>query len=268
LSACAQAQKTEPSPIPTTTPTPHKTWQQIQETLDHFKVWTIAEKPFTKTVTLLGQFNKGVATNATLTHAVWILNPVEKNGSKMVHPESHLVAYFLEPPRAPLKRWVTFKNQINTTATTWSLGDPAILLLPASKVLSGTPPAPPANIDHFECYLALDPKPFAKTLTLIDQFDTLRHDKEKVTQLEPAFFCVPVSKNGGRMVDDQAHLVFYDITPHTSSGEQPIKAVTQDQFNLLEVAVSESIMLGVPTEKVAWGIGAKPTPTPKPTVNP
>jgi len=249
LTACG-THREGPRPIPVPT---RKSWQEIERTLDHFKIWEVKEIPFTRNVDLRGQFDRS-DTTAAITHVSWIANPVEKNGRSVLHKDAHLVGYYLEPPAAHIKRWVRIANQIDTQPTTWYLTDPAMLLLPASKVFSGEPPAPPNSLDHFECYLVVQTKPIAKTVVLQDQFDVLRHVKEKVTQLEPAFFCLPVSKNHSRILDNDAHLALYDISPQAIVTELTIGVKTRDQFNRLDLNVERSILLAVPTEKINWGI--------------
>lgn len=226
--------------------------------LNHFKIWKIGTKKFQRGVTLLGQFDKEARQDAVIDAAEWLANPVNKNGEGVPNPNQHLVGYFLKPPAKPApKRWVLLSNQFHSekTETIWHLGDPVVLLVPASKVYSGEPPAPPTGIDHFECYVVEEAKSFAPPVVLEDQFDVKLKRREVIKELRPLFFAVPVSKNGERIMNPPAHLALYDITPKSDSGKPPIKVSTRDQFGRLDMEVEASILLAVPSLKLKWGEG-------------
>jgi hypothetical protein len=226
--------------------------------LNHFKIWKIGTKKFQRGVTLLGQFDKETRQDAVIEAAEWLANPVNKNGEGVPNPEQHLVGYFLKPPAKPApKRWVVLSNQFHPekAETMWHLGNPVALLVPASKVYEGQPPAPPTGIDHFECYVVEGAKGFPQPVVLEDQFDVKLKKPEKISDLLPVFFAVPVSKDLGPITNPQAHLAIYDITPKTIGGKPPIKVITRDQFGVLELQVEESILLAVPSLKLKWAVG-------------
>ena len=229
----------------------------IETQLNHFKIWKVATKKFQRGVTLLGQFDKE-RQDAVIEAAEWLANPVQKNDEKILNASQHLVGYVLKPPAKPApKRWIMLSNQFHSekTETMWHLGNPVVLLVPASKVYSGEAPAPPAGIDHFECYAVEDGKSFAPPVVLEDQFDVRLKRREVIKELRPVFFGVPVSKNGERIIHPEAHLALYDIAPKSDSGKPPIKVLTRDQFGTLDMEVEGSILLAVPSLKLKWGEG-------------
>ena len=109
----------------------------------------------------------------------------------------------------------------------------------------------PDSLDHYKCYeiVAVNTMPDLPSVTLRDQFDT----ENDVQVLEPRLFCVPVSKNLpqsepiGRITNEKDHLVIYNIPPRPHERE----IQTRDQFEDLQLLVTESLMLAVPTEKQA-----------------
>jgi hypothetical protein len=232
--------------------------------LDHFKFWSIKPKDFKRDLTLMGQFDEEKAIPQALERLDWIGNPVEKTFEQkhhgILHPEAHLLGYFLKQPETQKARWLRVKNQFHKKPVLWKLADPAMLLVPASKVHSGNPPPPPAVVDHFECYLVRDAAAVAGPVSLEDQFDKILKKKEEIKTLDPAFFCVPVSKNGEPIRNPKAHLALYDISDRVVP-EKPIGVAARDQFKSWDLEVVESLMLGVPTEKVDWGEGEPREPT-------
>jgi hypothetical protein len=235
--------------------------------LDHYKFWEIDPKDYQRDVDLKDQFdvNEELPLPQTLERLVWIANPVEKEFNHKVHgikhPDAHLLGYFFTAkPQKP--RWVVIQNQLNPKPVLWKLGDPTMLLLPASKVHEGAPPKPPTDVGHFECYLVTKADP-AGGVVLEDQFDKIVGKKETLTTLEPAFFCVPVSKDGEEIVHPNAHLALYDIAleERTSLRKlgKTIKVSARDQFKTWDdLTVLQSLMLGVPTDKQKWGEGEPP----------
>ncbi|HUD89178.1 MAG TPA: hypothetical protein VMR17_22215 [Xanthobacteraceae bacterium] len=225
---------------------------------NHFKIWKVTTKTAGRGVTLRGQFDK-LNQDAVLQTVEWLANPVKKNDEAVGDPKQHLVGYSLKTAPAP-KRWVILSNQFHKPKdqTLWHLGDLAALLVPASKVYQGDAPQPPTDLDHYACYVVEQPQAFAQGVVLEDQFDVRLKRLEKIAKLEPAFFGVPVSKNGEKLINVDMHLALYDIAPKADSGKPPIKVITRDQFGVLELTVEESLMLAVPSEKLKWAEGKGP----------
>ncbi|WP_373499095.1 hypothetical protein [Desulfococcus sp.] len=111
----------------------------------------------------------------------------------------------------------------------------------------------PESLDHFKCYVVQGPKGFKlkPPITLSDQFDKQRGRIETITELSPAFFCVPVDKNDTKRKNPDEHLALYDITPHDVL-TPPIPATVRGQFGTVPLIATESILLAVPTEKKRW----------------
>lgn len=224
-----------------------------EKEVDHFKFWAVQVVPFADTVRLRGQFDSATWT-ARIESVQYLGNPVRKNSEPILDSTTHLVAYFLKQSERPQpRRWVKLSNQITRDSATWHLTDPALLLVPAGKSLSSTPPpAPGGKLSHFLCYVVLESPAIVKSYRLVDQFDVRREKVENVTHLEPAFFCVPVQKNGEPIRNEKVHLALYDLTPRDSL-KPPVTVVTRDQLRTGPLQVIESLLLAVPSRKLSWG---------------
>jgi hypothetical protein len=226
--------------------------------LVHFKFWKVTPRNLDVEVKLRGQFD-GEPIPQVLDRLEWIANPVNKTHEGKHHnshgSNEHFLGYFLKQQTTQPMRWVKFQNQLDAQPVFWQLADPTVLLVPASKVHEGDPPEPPKTVSHFECYLVRNAPRVNAAIQLDDQFDRRLGRPEKVRTLEPAFFCVPVSKNAEEPVHPKVHLALYDLDKKV-----PYKATVfaRDQFNLWKIEVEESIMLGVPTQKLDWGKGKAP----------
>lgn len=219
--------------------------------LDHYKFWQVDEIPFERIVTLKDQFHKK-PWQVQVDSIQYIGNPVQINNSTLLDPNTHLVAYFLkqhdipEPPR-----WVQLSNQFGRQR--WRLSDPALLLVPSGKTFPPeTPRLPDSSLDHFVCYLVRDSERMTRNDQLEDQFDRRRDTVERLTTVEPAFFCVPASKNGEPISDHRIHLAMYDMTP-TDQLQTPITVWTRDQLRPSELEAMKSLLLAVPSLKLSWG---------------
>jgi hypothetical protein len=229
--------------------------------LDHFKFWKVKPKDFSKTVSLKGQFD-GDAISQTLERLEWIANPVDKTHKEKrheaQHQDAHLLGCFLAQPTTQPAHWVKFQNQLYDKPEVWQLAAPVMLLVPASKVYTGNPPDWPKTLSHFQCYLVRDAEPVNGPVLLEDQFDRKRDQKEDIKTLDPAFFCLPVTKDKEQIHNPRAHLALYDLGPRATYA---VTVFARDQFGKRELEVEESLMLGVPTEKLQWGKGKRPTAT-------
>ena len=111
-------------------------------------------------------------------------------------------------------------------------------------VSSETPGMPTGSLDHFVCYLVPETGPRPRPLTLVDQFDEKLDRVERVTEMEPAFFGVPVEKNGEPIVNEAVHLAIYDITP-VDILKQPLTVWTKDQLRPSVLNVQQSLLLAL-----------------------
>jgi hypothetical protein len=220
--------------------------------LDHFKFWSVGEIAVDRQVMLKGQFDEK-PWPAQIESIHFIANPVQKNDEPVLDSKTHLVAYFLRQSEKPEpRRWVTLSNQISKAAR-WRLTDPAFLLVPAGKTFPPNVPAlPTGSVDHFVCYIVQQTDPVTKALKLVDQFDRRREMVERISKLEPAFFCLPVEKNGEPMHNSHVHLAIYDIAPHATLNP-PVTVWTKDQLRPSILVAGESMMLAVPSRKTGWG---------------
>ena len=173
-------------------------------------------------------------------------NPVSKNGEGIKNRNNHLTAYEIsttagEPPRA-----VVLENQFGRQKL--RLGLIHFLLVPALKIEPGI--GMPDNLDHFKCYQVIEGRSLDVAVTLDDQFDSER----KVQVWEPTIFCVPTLKTYGgqtyEIKNPQEHLTIYRIT----SKEYSLARKVQDQFQQepIQLAITRSVGLGVPSLKTEW----------------
>jgi hypothetical protein len=231
---------------------PHEAEQDI----DHYKFWILNRIPFVRTLTTRGQFDFAVRSRKTIA-LDFIGNPVAKDGVAIQHPERHLTGYSLEPPIPSVpepRRRVVFSNQFGPQSE-WHLGDPTLLLLPAGKSFAETLPNPPEEPNtHYLCYQVLRGEIVQREVQLQDQFDDVIGYPEREGPLFPAFFAVPVEKNGEPMANAQVHFAIYRFQPRAGL-PAPIFIRTSDQFiPLLPIFLSVlgPTMLAVPSIKLDW----------------
>jgi hypothetical protein len=225
-----------------------------QPKLDHFKFWKVKTIEAPNTVSLLGQFDGKKEWRAALGVIRYLGNPVDKNKEGIVNPKLHLVAYSIRAETQPA-RMVWFTNQFAKAPAKWQLGQPAWLLVPAAKSLNGKAGSPPAAT-HFVCYTVDGQQAFSRSVTLLDQFDKLSEGGvEKIDQLTPAYFCVPVQKRFkdkvAKILDPKTHLAIYKISPQVTP-KNPIEAFTNDQFGARDQIVLGPELLAVPSIKQKW----------------
>lgn len=251
---CAVALAQQPPPPPTPAPT-----------RDHFKFWKVVSVPVDESVQLLGQFDGETWWEASVDSIEYVGNPTRKNYRNTItlitDPDLHLVAYSITPALGQPRRTVVIENQLGFVVgsiNSWTLGDPELLLVPAGKTFSPTVAKRPARGDHFVCYAVVEPRLLYRELTLNDQFDMRRQTAEQITELEPAYFCVPARKRHGRavaqpLVDATTHLAIYRIRPITVLPLRTrFQVSTADQFGTRTLRVRGSRMLAVPTIKSSW----------------
>ncbi len=208
--------------------------------LGHFWVYDVMDVPVTYTVTLLDQFDEdGAADNVFLDRIEYFQNPVDKNHEGLADSLAHHVWYHLTSPDTR-SLWVDIQNQF--VHQRLFLMPPQYLLVPADKNDEGFP----YMLDHYLAYPVLVGKPVNKIVNLVDQW----LDKD-VFVTKPLWFCVPVDKNGEGIINEIDHLVVYDLEPHEPFIMQ--FGVT-DQFNFSPLETTMSLWLGVPSDKLQWGV--------------
>jgi hypothetical protein len=213
--------------------------------LDHFKAWEATAETAERRVHLKGQFDKEPVPTRVGRLAAFA-NPVVKNGEKIRNPNAHLTWYQVR--REEPRRVVRFKNQFGLGK--WRIRDARWLLLPAEKKEPGL--VFPQELDHFLCYDTQPYRSMRRTVNLEDQFDKARRKTEEVT-LEPAYFCVPVEKEGHQLNDPRAHLAVYRIKPSTNLQPPLDPVAVRDQFGDHKLKIGNSLFLAVPTWKLSEG---------------
>ncbi|MCB1033876.1 MAG: hypothetical protein KDD47_08600 [Acidobacteria bacterium] len=214
--------------------------------LDHFRAYDLVARAVDYSVSLRGQFDRKGPRRHRLVSLEHFSNPVDKNGEGILDRQAHLDWYALDPATAaePV-RTVELANQFGTQSLT--IGDAALLLVPTEKIEKGS--RPPLGLDHFKCYRVLEgTTPAAASLRLEDQFLRSRRVRLEI----PLFFCVPVTKEYRKGIEEihnpKAHLTIYRISPR----EHATKRKVRDQFDEYALSILSTAMLAVPTRKLRW----------------
>ncbi|MCP4250043.1 MAG: hypothetical protein GY778_23625 [bacterium] len=102
---------------------------------DHFKVYQVNAVEQDQAVALRGQFDEGSFKRAKLTRLTHFANPVQKDNSRIYHPDYHLTWYELRQQEPEPRRTVAFHNQYGDQK--WVIGDAKYLAVPAQKFEKG-----------------------------------------------------------------------------------------------------------------------------------
>jgi hypothetical protein len=215
--------------------------------LVHFKVYDVIDEPLPldTLVTLLNQFDAdGAADSVYLDSIYYFENPVEKVPEGLSDTLAHHVWYHIKDWQDPRLIWVDVQNQFFLGSSRLFLLQPEYLLVPADKNLEGFP----YMLDHYLAYRVLHGKPANKIVNLIDQWLD-----EDVFVSKPVWFCTPVDKNGEGIINEVDHLVYYDIEPHMPF---IMAFFVNDQFHPVQLPLfaDSTLWLGVPTDKLQWGV--------------
>lgn len=202
----------------------------------HFAFWYTAREIPARHAHAIGQFGPV----PIHTSSVELLgNPAQKNGEPVDHnyDDLHLVAYrLIQPP--PFQAKVEITNQFGTEE--WTIGNPALLLVPAYKRHDDTPGPRPQEGPHFVCYDVVE-APYVRPIRICDQFI------DQQIGLRPKYLAVPVDKNSEGMWNETAHLALYEFCGHTFP--EPKTVYTIDQFGHWQLHITRSGLLGVPSKK-------------------
>ena len=218
------------------------------EPLDHFKCyWADLMEPQAEPVYLEDQFG---AFSATVEHAEFFCNPVEKWHDQVLtpisNPDNHLTIYPLlnvEP-----QTWqVEVNNQFGTQLLTVS--GPSWLAVPTQKVEPGDH-EPPVGLDHFLLY---DVTAGPSINVVVDLNDEFVYDPDVLVHY-PVFFANPVRKTHDgvvtEIVNPEAHLVFYWIWGKDFETEvQVVNQFGEQTFNAYSHLYDYPAILAVPSEK-------------------
>ncbi len=249
------------------------TWsQQPPFAVDHFLLYkTKVPKGTPKfagaVATLADQFEtRDVAVRKDRFLAV----PTDKNGEGILDPDTHLVGYLTKDAKGQpkhLSRTVEVTNQFG--AIRLQTKPAKLLLVPASKGLSGfLPPPDPAahDVDHYRCYKVKPAKgapKFQKILgvQVADQFQS-----KKVDVVKPTMLCNPAEKRRGNVIEavknPADHLLCYKVKAQSGEPKHVSTNVfLADQFGQLGRATVKEMELCVPSLKTVLDPPPPPTPT-------
>jgi len=226
---------------------------------DHFKTYLTSGPPLMLPVEveLTDQFG---TVGGMVDVMVFFSNPVEKtppgeDPSPILHPDYHLTWYnFMGTAAGPFE--ISVSNQFGADQRL-VVENPALLLLPAEKLLIDETPAghsAPVGLDHYLCYDVTSAPMFGLAgVMLEDQFFS-----EEVEVGQARFFCNPAQKEVlgpppyvpglYPIIDPDNHLTCYQIT---STTPPPFLSVlAEDQFGNPEFTVLQDEFLCVPSTKV------------------
>jgi len=186
-----------------------------------------------------------------------LFNPVIKNGEGvLLDKDSHYVGYKINTPKdEPKFETVTnilVQNQFGVI--TVDVKKPKLLLVPSAKDHFTTPDSLvlPLNVNHFKCYNvkeSMDTPKFEKLIVLVDDpnFGITQEFEVK----KPKMLCTPVDKNGEGIVDEENHLMCYDIKKLEGDPKfEKLSVFTNNQFGPEELEVKKQKQLCVPSVKI------------------
>jgi hypothetical protein len=210
-------------------------------TLDHFLVYTVTPEQVNINVQLKGQFDQDYKW-ANLRYRDRFLNPVDKNQEGILNPFAHLNWYRIDAPQEP-QRTLSVNNQFGQQVLV--IGNAVALLAPTEKIEDGS--QFPQGLDHYKIYRVLQGQSVMWQVDLTDQFGNHTNIAG-----QPVFFGVPVEKiHNGELFpinNPKDHIVFYQINPYPVNEFRP----TVDQFGGNPMQTNDAVLLGVPTDKLAW----------------
>jgi uncharacterized repeat protein (TIGR01451 family) len=235
-----------PTPDPDASNNESSVTTEIIFPLNHFQCYEIDHQRFVRTgIALDSTFGSGVVDVDRLKR---FCNPADKNEEDKLAPMDpcHLAGYEIAreaPPRFLGARNQVIANQFGTI--TVDITRPQLLLLPTAKDLAA-PPAPlvAPPLDHFECYYVRSGRTHLNGLAILDQFSSWVDDVKR-----PIRLCVPVSKNGGAIIDPAHVLMCYKVKVPTDSRHPVFRGqfFISNQFQDIGLDVSRTTELCVPS---------------------
>jgi hypothetical protein len=212
--------------------------------LDHFEFYVVrASRHEPVEVHLRGQFDEKPIPTKVYDRRLFA-PATDKNAEGLRDKDAHLTWYTIESGAREPYRTVVVDNQFGTQK--YRIGPPRALLVPAQKERH----EPPGRLDHFKVYPVVFGEFEPREVRLLNQFEREHHSVEVE---RPYGFAVPVEKRGERhhaeIVNPDAHLMLYRITPHPSERESSAR----DQFGEYKMRIYRSVLLAVPTKKLEWG---------------
>ena len=226
--------------------------------LDHFLCYQGAFKPASAVgaaITLKDEFSAQPVAH-TVGKPQWFCNPAEKDHPgvgtfPIIHPNNHLTAYALDGRNPTRRLRVTNQfqkppasgapNLVTDPGTVERINHP-LVLAPTQKL----PLAPPADINHFECYKT-QPVPINQQVVVQDQWSG-----GPVMVKQAVMICNPAAKtHAGKtypILHPNQHLVCYAISPFRfPNGHAPV--TLSSQFGRRQFTPVVRFMLCVPSTK-------------------
>ena len=223
---------------------------------DHYLGYKVKETKHTDkfkkfTVTLSDQFEDAALYKVEKPERLY--NLVEKNTEGISDEITHLVGYKIKAPKGEPK----FEKVTNVLVTNQfgniivDVKKPELLLVPSAMDHLTIPDDIAPAINHYKCYDVKETK------------GTPKFEKREVTISDPTFgesktfevkkpkqLCTPVDKNGEGIIDEENHLLCYDLKK--IKGESKFKkrnVFTNNQFEPEDLEVKKEHQLCVPSIK-------------------
>ena len=176
-----------------------------------------------------------------------LFNPVDKNGEGISDEFTHLKAYKIKEGQNN----IVVENQFGRLVVDTTKAE--LLLVPTAKSHDGpTEPLERTNVDHYKCYKVKIDKdaPIQFVPLQVTLFDPNFGVEKLFDVKKPKMLCNPVDKNGEGIMDEETHLMCYDVKP--AKGEpkhKKISVFTNNQFGPEQLDVKEEKQLCVPSTK-------------------
>ena len=244
--------------IPTTTTTVPPCGNDLDACIDDFTCYTVRTTPGTPRFTSVPGVSledQLEAVTATVVRQQAICLPSDKNAEGVVDSATHLVTYLIkrQSPKHIKRTAILVENQLGPIRL--NTVKPRLLLVPSSKSLVSSPPAPSpgaSNVEHYKCYRVRVTKgtPKFASGTIVqtsDQFENAR----SVSLIKPRYLCTPVDKNGEGIKNPDAHYLCYTARPTVGSPlHTRVSGIfVNNQFGPLQLDTSKESDFCIPSHK-------------------
>ena len=224
---------------------------------DHYLGYDVKETKGTqkfdkREVDLTDQFGSGVF---EVKKPKRLYNSVDKNGEGISDLITHLVGYKIstedDEEEDEVIANVLVTNQFGDI--TLDVEEAKFLLVPSVKDLNSPPPELGSTlVDHYKCYNVEvtegTPEFERRRVSVLDP----NFDENRILEVKnPKLLCNPVDKNGGGIIDEENHLLCYDVKP--VKGEQKHEkrksVFTNNQFGPEQLDTKKEKELCLPSMK-------------------
>jgi len=231
---------------------------QLIEPADHYLGYDVKETKGTPKfdkfdVDLTDQFGDGIF---EVKKPERLYNPVDKNGEGISDLFTHLVGYKINAEDDDEEEDDVIANVLVTNQfgdIILDVEEAKFLLVPSTKDLNSPPSELGSTlIDHYKCYevdVTEDTPKFEKREIRV--FDPNFDEDRTLEVKKPKLLCNPVDKNRGGIIDEENHLLCYDVKP--VKGEQKHEkrksVFTNNQFGPEQLDTKKEKELCVPSMK-------------------